>query len=49
MNFYLAKVRVSGFELIEVEVIASSPSEAKEQLENEFGEGNVVYYPRLIF
>jgi len=43
---YMAKVRLFGTQLVNMEVLASTPEEAKELLELEFGEGSVVYYPR---
>jgi len=46
MNMYMAKVRLFGTQLVNMEVLASTPEEAKELLELEFGEGSVVYYPR---
>jgi hypothetical protein len=48
MKMYMAKVRLSSAQLIEMEVIANTPHEAKQLLEMQFGEGNVVYYPREI-
>jgi len=46
MKMYMAKVRLFGTQLVNMEVVANSPKEAKELLELEFGEGSVVYYPQ---
>lgn len=48
MEVYTAKVRINSRNIIEVNVLAKSKQDANEQLEAEFGEGNVVYYPKTI-
>jgi len=48
MQLFLAKVRVNGRHLVEVHLIAQSAPGAKQRLEVEYGEDNVVHYPRLI-
>ena len=48
MHLFLAKVRVNCHNLVDVQLIAQSARDAKQQLEIEYGENNVVYYPRVI-
>lgn len=49
MKMFQAIVRLGGgSQWVQRDVIASNPAEAKELLEMEFGEGNVMHFPREI-